>query len=367
MHLKTTLSVLAIAAVATMAQDKAYSGAELYTNETWMYGKFEARMQMAAGSGTVSSMFLYHNDSYLGGNEPWVEVDIEILGKNPSSFQSNIITGYGPGDGQPNRKITSEKHHAINPASNQSFHTYGMEWTPDYVAWTLDGQVVRKTVKGQESGCKTENGGQQQSYCSQVQDLGKKPQGLRFNLWSHEDAGWVGAWNDNILPVYQFINWVKVYEYKPGQGDNGSDFKLQWTDDFKTFDTNRWSKGDWTFDGNRVDISPNNIYAKDGMVIIALTKKGQESFNGQVPQDPEGDAMLNGSSQQSSSSEQFNPPSSSSQENNPFVSSSSSADPTSILPTRVKLLNKEIRGTVNAKGARVNPNNKANYQVDFNF
>ena len=70
MHLKTTLSVLAIAAVATMAQDKAYSGAELYTNETWMYGKFEARMQMAAGSGTVSSMFLYHNDSYLGGNEP---------------------------------------------------------------------------------------------------------------------------------------------------------------------------------------------------------------------------------------------------------------------------------------------------------
>ncbi len=367
MHLKSTLSVLAIAAVATMAKD--YSGAELYTNETWMYGKFEARMQMAAGSGTVSSMFLYHNDSYLGGNEPWVEVDIEILGKNPSSFQSNIITGYGPGDGQPNRKITSEKHHAINPASNQSFHTYGMEWTPDYVAWTLDGQVVRKTVKGQENGCKAENGGQQQSYCSQVQDLGKKPQGLRFNLWSHEDAGWVGAWNDNILPVYQFINWVKVYEYKPGQGDNGSDFKLQWTDDFKTFDANRWSKGDWTFDGNRVDISPNNIYAKDGMVIIALTKKGQESFNGQVPQDPEGDAMLNGSSQQSSSSssEQYNPPSSSSQENNPFMSSSSSADPTGILPTRVKLQNKEIRGTVNAKGARVNPNNKANYQVDFNF
>ena len=347
------IATIALAAGALMAKD--YSGAELYSKETWMYGKFEARMQMAAGSGTVSSMFLYHNDSYLGGNEPWVEVDIEILGKNPSSFQSNIITGYGPGDGQPNRKITSEKHHAINPASNQSFHTYGMEWTPDYVAWTLDSQVVRKTVKGQESGCKTENGGQQQSYCSQVQDLGKKPQGLRFNLWSHEDAGWVGAWNDNILPVYQFINWVKVYEYKPGQGDNGSDFKLQWTDDCKTFDANRWSKGDWTFEGNRVDISPNNIYAKDGMVIIALTKKGQESFNGQVPQDPEGDAMLNGSSPQSSSSEQFNPPSSSSEQE------------TGILQNRIKVQNREVRGTVNAKGARVSETNRAHYQVDFNY
>lgn len=331
------IATIALAAGALMAKD--YSGAELYSKETWMYGKFEARMQMAAGSGTVSSMFLYHNDSYLGAPEPWVEIDIEILGKNPNSFQSNIITGYGPGE---NTKIKSEKHHSINPASNESFHTYGIEWTPDYVAWTLDGQVVRKTIKGQGDN-------------NQVQDLGKKPQGLRFNLWSHEDAGWVGAWNDNILPVYQFINWVKVYEYTPGQGDDGSDFKLQWTDDFKTFDTSRWSKGDWTFDGNRVDISPSNIYAKDGMVIIALTKKGQESFNGQVPQDPEGDAMLNNSLPQSSSSEQFTPPSSSSEQE------------TGILKNRIKVQNREVRGTVNAKGARVSETNRAHYQVDFNY
>ena len=86
------LGLLAVAAVSA----KDYSGAELYTSETWMYGKFEARMKMAAVSGSVSSMFLYHNDSYLGGSEPWVEVDIEILGKTPNSFQSNIITGYGP-------------------------------------------------------------------------------------------------------------------------------------------------------------------------------------------------------------------------------------------------------------------------------
>ena len=341
MNIRFFLATIALAAGALMAKD--YQGGELYTNETWMYGKFEARMQMAAGSGTVSSMFLYHNDSYLGGNEPWVEIDIEILGKNPGSFQSNIITGYGPGSGLPDRKVTSEKHHAIDPASNQSFHTYGMEWTPDYVAWILDGQVVRKTVKGQNDN-------------NQVQDLGKKPQGLRFNLWSHEDAGWVGAWNDNILPVYQFINWVKVYEYKPGEGDNGSDFKLLWTDDFNTFNRSRWSLGDWTFDGNRVDISPENIYTRDGMAIIALTKNDAETSYIQVPQDPEGDAMLNGSSQQSSNSEQFN-------------SSSSSSESTTqdILQNHVKLQNRAVRGTVNAKGARTSETNKAHYQVDFNY
>ena len=50
------IATIALAAGALMAKD--YSGAELYSKETWMYGKFEARMQMAAGSGTVSSMFL---------------------------------------------------------------------------------------------------------------------------------------------------------------------------------------------------------------------------------------------------------------------------------------------------------------------
>ena len=95
------------------------------------------------------------------------------------------------------------------------------------------------------------------------------------------------------------------------------------------------------------------------MLILALTRKGQENFNGQVPQDTDGDLEFNGAPQSSSSEE------SSSSEFNPF--SSSSEANTGILPSRLKMQNKEVRGTVNAKGARVNPNNKANYQVDFNF
>lgn len=352
MHLKTTLSVLALAAVATMAQtidDRDYTGAELYTKQTWMYGKFEARMKMAAGSGTVSSMFLYHNDSYLGAPEPWVEVDIEILGKDPGKFQSNIITGYGPGE---NTKIQSaDPSHVISPASNESFHTYAMEWTPNYVSWSIDGREVRRTVNGQNDK-------------NQVEDLKKREQGLRFNLWSHEDAGWVGPWNDAILPVYQFINWVKVYNYTPGEGPNGSDFTLEWADNFDDFNTARWLKGNWTFDKNRVYISSKNIYPKDGMVILALTKKGEESFNGQVPQDAAGDAEFkNGATPASSSSTQDNPTSSSSE----FNQFSSSSNTQGILQNRAKLQNKEVRGTVNAKGARVNPNSKANYQVDFTF
>ena len=87
---KGALAVAAtVAALTTNVSAKDFSGAELYTLQEVQYGKFEARMKMAAASGTVSSMFLYQNGSEIADGRPWVEVDIEVLGKNPGSFQSN--------------------------------------------------------------------------------------------------------------------------------------------------------------------------------------------------------------------------------------------------------------------------------------
>lgn len=297
----TTLAALYVGTA--MAKD--YSGAELYSNEEWMYGKYEARMMMGATSGTVSSMFLYANGSEIKDGRPWVEVDIEVLGKNPGSFQSNIITGTAT------KQITSEAHHTVSPAATQAFHTYAIEWTPDYVRWTLDGVEVRKTEGGQVSNL-------------------SKAQGLRFNLWSSESADWVGAFNENNLPIFQFINWVKKYNYTPGKGPNGSDFTLDWTDNFDTFDASRWSKGDWTFDGNRVDLTDKNIYSQGGMLILALTKKGQEQFNGTIPVDNEPSPASSSSSvQQQVSSSSVQPMSSSSSVQQPWgaVSSSSVVTP----------------------------------------
>lgn len=264
MKIKKILTILVFFTAFAFAKD--YSGAELYTNETYQYGKFEARMYMAAGSGLVSSMFLYHNDSYMGDPEPWVEVDIEVLGKKPESFQSNIITGNAA------KKVTSEKHHTVSPAANAAYHTYGLEWSPTHVSWFLDGVEVRRTETGVSDSK------------NQVAALIRE-QGLRFNLWSSEVAAWVGEWDESILPVYQYINWVKVYSYTPGAGENGSDWTLKWVDDFDTFDDSRWSCGNWTFDENRVDMHPDNIQVSNGTLILAITKSGQEGFSGTVPVD----------------------------------------------------------------------------------
>ena len=357
MNIKKTAvkSALAVAAAAaaltTNVSAKDFSGAELYTLEEVQYGKFEARMKMAAASGTVSSMFLYQNGSEIADGRPWVEVDIEVLGKNPGSFQSNIITG------KAGSQITSEKHHAVSPAADQAFHTYGLEWTPNYVRWTVDGQEVRKTEGGQVSNL-------------------TGTQGLRFNLWSSESAAWVGQFDESKLPLFQFINWVKVYKYTPGQGEGGSDFTLDWTDNFDTFDGSRWGKGDWTFDGNRVDLTDKNIYSRDGMLILALTRKGQENFNGQVPKDDE-TAPVSSSSTPASSSSAPAPSSSSiasSSSSAPASSSSEIIPPSSSSVTNsihgirtTPTVTKEHRGLVNAKGAKVNPNGHKRYRVNFEY
>lgn len=117
-----------------------YYGAEIFTKETFKYGRFEAKMKMACASGCISSMFLYYNNSDKGGTYQWNELDIEILGKNPKAFQSNIITG------SKSKQVTSEQIHSLPYATNGDYHVYVMEWTPEYVLWTVDGVEMRRTV-----------------------------------------------------------------------------------------------------------------------------------------------------------------------------------------------------------------------------
>jgi beta-glucanase (GH16 family) len=217
-------------------------------------------MRTVAGSAVISSFFLYYDNSYKGSPEPWQEIDVEVMGKTTNSFQSNLITGTAE------NKTTSEQMHNGNNLS-QSYHTYTIEWTPNYAVWLFDNTEIRRTTG------------------SQVSAL-QKEMTYRFNLWISDVVSWAGQFNQSILPVYQYINWIKYSKYTPGAGTNGTDFTPEWQEDFDTFNSSKWAKGDWTFDGNMVDFSPNNIVVKDGYCVICLTKAGATGFTGEVPKDP---------------------------------------------------------------------------------
>lgn len=256
MKTSTLLCFLFLPLIAFSQKD--YKGGEIYSNQSWKYGKIEIRMMMAKGSGILSTFFTYKNGSEQTGAF-WEEIDIEVFGKdNAETFQTNIITN--------NPKVHSEEVHSPGFSMGDDYHTYTLEWTPDYVAWYLDGVEMRKTTG------------------TQVNDL-TNPQSFRMNIWAAQWESWVGPFDVQALPAHQFVNWIKYYEYTPGTGEGGSDFTLQWTDDFNSFNTSRWSKANWTFDGNLVDFVPANVVVQEGYLVLVISEAGNTGFSGAVPVD----------------------------------------------------------------------------------
>jgi beta-glucanase (GH16 family) len=225
---------------------KPYKGAELRTTATMLYGKFEVRLKSAAGSGLLSSFFTYYDGGGLPAN--WNEIDIEIMGRYTDQVQFNTIT---------NNRINHVQsvETVFNP--HESFHTYAIAWTPDYAAWSIDGyEVYRQTG-------------------SHIQEL-IRAQKLMMNIWPPTSVEWAGTWDESILPVYAYYDWIKYYAYDP---ENEEHFNLTWQDDFSGWDQSRWAKATHTFDENNCDFITDNCVFKDGYMILCLTNSVNTGYD----------------------------------------------------------------------------------------
>lgn len=176
----------------------------------------------------------------------WAELDIEVLGKNNAEILStNLFMNDSVG------KLVHEiKEIHREQSLADDFHTYILEWTPNYIAWFIDGEVVRRQV-----GDFVEHMNIAQEY--------------RFNAWISSTPAWVGAIDKTSMPAYQFVDWLEYSSYNPIT----EDFTKQWREDFNTFDTARWKKGDWTFDGNEVDFVDENVFIENGKLVLAITDR----------------------------------------------------------------------------------------------
>ena len=111
-----------------------YFGGELRTKESFLYGRFEVRLKSAQGDGLVSSFFTYQ-DELINGGHIWNEIDIELLGRFPNIVDMNVITN-----------TSHLRTHFTSLDFHVDFNEYGFEWTPDYVAWFINGgEVYRQT------------------------------------------------------------------------------------------------------------------------------------------------------------------------------------------------------------------------------
>jgi endo-1,3-1,4-beta-glycanase ExoK len=256
-----SLAVLIFGMLAPRAAS-AVQGAELYRTQPYFYGRFEARLRFAPGEGVVSSFFLWKDGS--SSTTTWNELDFEKI-NSTCHLQTNIWTGKGTQSAQlntPTFNICSE------------YHTYAFEWTPDYIAWLIDGTQIRK-VTGANVTEYTQNA--------------SKGMGIHFNVWEG-DASFGGTLNPSVLPVHQYISWVQYSSYANGA------FQQQWREDFNASTIpSGWATGNWASPNNLSTHNPANVTYGNGIAVLSLTADGATGFPGTPPADP-ADSGTGGSS-----------------------------------------------------------------------
>jgi endoglucanase len=107
-----------------------YAGAEYRSTDFYGYGYYETSMQAIRNDGVVSSFFTYTGPS---DNNPWDEIDIEILGKDTTKVQFNYYTN-GVGN--------HEYMYDLGFDASEGYHTYGFDWQSDHITWYVDGKAV---------------------------------------------------------------------------------------------------------------------------------------------------------------------------------------------------------------------------------
>lgn len=154
----------------------------------------------------------------------------------------NIIYG----DGQ-------DKHEAHRYAHDfdprDDWHTYAMEWTPEYISWSIDGKEVRHVPADHPS----------------VHNMAKE-QSLRMNFWTPTFHSWGHGLDASDMPWFLLYDYVEVHNWNHASNE----FELHWRDDFDSFDDKRWHKASGGFDANSSIFHPDNVSVKAGNLVLKM-------------------------------------------------------------------------------------------------
>ncbi|KAK8221752.1 concanavalin A-like lectin/glucanase domain-containing protein [Phyllosticta paracitricarpa] len=173
----------------------------LMTDFYIFFGYVEVEMRAANGTGVVSSIVLESDDLD--------EIDWEWLGGNNTSVETNY---FGKGN-------TTSYDRAIYygvDTPTDTFHKYGINWTPEAITWSIDGQDVR--TLNYSDALNGKNFPQTPSRVSLgVWSAGTKKQ----NYWTVQ---WAGGYTDfDQGPFIMYVKNVKVINYNPGMNYNWTD------------------------------------------------------------------------------------------------------------------------------------------------
>lgn len=106
--------------------------------QSFTHGHFQAEIRAAAGAGLVTGFFLHRS-------MPRQEIDIEFAGNNPRRMLTNVF--FNPGDDGAAMAYGyrgSPRWIDLGFDSTEEFHDYAIDWSPDRIIWSVDGNVVHE-------------------------------------------------------------------------------------------------------------------------------------------------------------------------------------------------------------------------------
>ena len=175
-----------------------YTSAKLttYGLKSFQYGKLLIRAKLPKGAGTWPAIWMLPNSMKKGVSWPRSgEIDImEHVGKDPQTVHFSLHTAlYNHKSG------TQYTYFEHIDGVDEAFHEYGIEWTPEYMAFLVDEREVVRYVRGSDN--------------RDIEELGW-PFDQKFYLILNLAVGgfWGGPVDDHCLPAALEVDYVRYYE-----------------------------------------------------------------------------------------------------------------------------------------------------------
>lgn len=167
-----------------------YSSGSVVTRQAFLFGRFEVRARCPGGAGVWPAIWLLHESAGHYG-----EIDIhESVGKHPDTAFAGVHYGRDPAT----RDYKSANRRV--PGLDGAWHTHTLEWTPERITVSLDGQPLmvfdpRDAMTAQR-------------------DPLRRPMRLHINLAL--GGTWGGPIDDRRLPARMDIESVRIWQWSPG-------------------------------------------------------------------------------------------------------------------------------------------------------